>query len=185
MAVKLEILTALLPIAALEPLTQEAIDSLPPAQACNGLIAIYKFPFRIGRESRLIRNPLNGRYVLNERPKLGDRHPTNELYLLDTGEQLHISREHLQITKTSSGYQLTDRGSASGSTVSGTRLGGKDQGGQSLLLNGDIITLGSPTSPFQYRFFDLSDIKVHSIDMNSIELTLTDKPNAQLHQSPE
>jgi len=179
---KLQLLESLLPLAALQPLTREAADALPAGQTCNGVMAIHRFPFRIGSESRFVRDEPSGRMIQLERPKMGDRHPTNELYLLDPGSQLNISREHVQISRMGAGYVLTDRGSACGCTVDKIRLGGRDKGGHTFLQDGDIITLGIESSPFQYRFVDLSGVKITLEDADSTRQNLRETASKHSRQ---
>ena len=153
MDVKLQILMEILPLAVLQPLTPEARNAIPNALGIGSSVLIRKFPFRIGRESRV--RIIDGRMERIERHKLDDRAPSNDLYLLDQGDLLNISREHLLIDRTSSGYTVVDRGSACGTRVGETAIGGEDRGGGCVLQDGDIIAIGARTTPYLYRFISL------------------------------
>lgn len=111
---------------------------------------VARLPFRIGRECRLVAGP-DGLQVA-ERRKAGSE-PNNELYLLDRGPRLQVSRAHCQIERDPDGtYRLVDRGSACGTIVGNQRVGGKDRGGESALDDGDLIVVGTSESPFAFRF---------------------------------
>jgi pSer/pThr/pTyr-binding forkhead associated (FHA) protein len=147
---KRKILDEVMPRAVLKAMTAAATEAIPQAQRVGELVVIRKFPFRIGRESR-VRNS-NGRIERIERPKLADREPNNDLYLIDSGKRLNISREHLQIEKHADVYLLVDRGSACGTKIEGEPVGGKDAGGTTVIRDGDTITIGTASSPYRYRF---------------------------------
>ena len=151
METKEQILAQVLPRAVLAPLTPEAKAAMPQLSRNVGYVSIHKFPFRIGRESR-VRN-VGGRLERIERQRLvNDGAPNNDLYLIDTGDYLNISREHLQIDIDDGAYAVLDRGSACGTQVSGNSIGGNDQTGVSRLNDGDVIAFGTKNSPYQYRF---------------------------------
>ena len=80
------------------PLTPEARN------ACQGEeIKLHKLPFRIGRENRVTSEKQVKR---KERRKLTGT-PNNDLYLIDNGKFLNVSREHFQIDKKEDGtYEL-------------------------------------------------------------------------------
>jgi len=150
---KQEILEAVQPRAVLKPMTPEAAAAIPHHMNANGYICVRDVPFRIGRESRT--RVSGDREVLSERPQHGGRHPNNDLYLLDAGKPLNVSREHLLIMAAGDGYKLVDRGSACGFSVNQGHGGGRDAGGESALVDGDIITIGTTVSPYQYQFIIL------------------------------
>lgn len=130
--------------ALLIPLTAEAGNAL------NGRehVEIDRLPFRVGRESRLAM--VRGELTLMERRK-GDKPPTNDLYLIDEGELLNISREHLLIDKgTDVGCLIHDRGSACGTHVDGVSIGGKDKTGSLPLHNDSEIIVGTRESPYRF-----------------------------------
>ena len=147
---KQAILKLLLPKAVLKPLTPEAEQAVPDGMIQSGLISIRKFPFRVGRESRVML--VEGKIRRIERPRLGGREPNNDLYLIDSGELLNISREHFQIERTGEGYVLVDRGSACGTMVGAIRVGANDAGGSVPLKDGDTIGIGTESTPYRYTF---------------------------------
>jgi pSer/pThr/pTyr-binding forkhead associated (FHA) protein len=151
---KQAILKILLPKAVLKAMTPEAERAVPGGMSQSGLISIRTFPFRVGRESRGAF--VDGEFQRKERPRFDDRVPHNELYLIDAGDELHISREHLQIESTPEGYMLIDRGSACGTAVGSVRVGGDDTGGSVRLKDGDTIGIGAETTP--YLFIFISDL---------------------------
>ena len=151
---KKQILTTLVPVAALQAMTTEAAEAVPLVMITEGLVCIRKFPFKIGRESRV--QTVKGKIERIERPKLDDREPNNDLYLVDRGQLLNISREHLLIESSGSGYLLRDRGSACGTKVNENGVGGSDSGGSLPLNDGDEIIIGTIESPYRFRFVDLS-----------------------------
>ena len=154
MADKKQITEMFRPIAVLEAMTPEAISAVSQGNIVNGLIPIRRFPFRIGRESRV--RAVDGKIERIERPKLNQTEPNNDLYLVDRGVLLNISREHLQIECDGESYVLVDRGSASGTKVNMEPVGGDDSGGTLSVKDGDEILIGTKASPYRYRFIDLS-----------------------------
>jgi len=155
---KLEILTDCLPKAMLQALTPEAIEAIPPHVLRGDMIAIYAFPYKIGRESRIVK--INGRLERMERPKKDDSAPTNDLYLIDRGHRLNISREHFEIIKSEEGYVLIDRGSACGTKIEGHNVGGEDIGGKGELHDGDTIAVGAVGTPYIFRFLSFAEYSV-------------------------
>jgi len=146
------------PLAVLRAETREAALAVSTQQLVDDMIAIRTFPFRIGRESRVMNS--DGKWIRKERPRVlsGLAHSTsNDLYLVDPGEPLQISREHLQIETAGAGrFLVVDRGSARGTVVAGRTIGGRDQGGFAPLADGDVIELGAEwPSPYRYRFITL------------------------------
>lgn len=134
----------------LVPLTDEARGAL------NGKehIEIDELPFRIGRESRMAF--VKGEMVYMERRK-GETTPNNELYLLDHGERLFISREHLQIEAGDNGeFRVHDRGSACGTQVDGRTIGGRDTPGSAPLYDDSELVIGTRESPYRFTVKHLS-----------------------------
>jgi pSer/pThr/pTyr-binding forkhead associated (FHA) protein len=156
------LINELLPKAALKALTPEALEAVPASQLAGDAIIIRGFPFRVGRESRV--RKVDGRIERIERPKGKDGHPNNDLYLVDRGELLNISREHFQIERGAEGYILVDRGSACGTRVGEERLGSGDVGGQCVLRDGDVIAAGARGTPFLYRFYSFDDYELRRRD---------------------
>ncbi|MFM9970607.1 MAG: FHA domain-containing protein [Burkholderiales bacterium] len=144
------ILNALSSKTVLKPMTEEAARAVPVSLISDGLIAISRFPLRVGRESRF--TFVNGEFRRKERPRLGNQEPNNDLYLLDTIQPLHISREHFQIDRTLDGYVIVDRGSACGTIAGDVEVGGKDSGGSMPIKDGDIVIVGTSNSPYIYSF---------------------------------
>lgn len=149
MTTKEDLIKLLLPLAVLIPLTDTAKEALPVFIE-NKIISIMKFPFSVGRESRV--QFIDGKLEIVERPKLFSFEPNNDLYIIDRGELLNISREHFLIDKQNNGYILTDRCSACGTIVNDLVVGGFDKGGQYPLKDGDIIEIGKKGTPYKYEF---------------------------------
>ena len=152
METKEQILARVLPRAVLEPLTLEARAALPQFLRNVGYVVIHKFPFRIGRESRIHAIDGGGLERVERHRLADDSAPNNDLYLVDSGEYLNISREHLKLEIRDGVYVVVDRGSACGTRVGDVAIGGDDQLGASYLHDGDIIVIGTKSSPYQYRF---------------------------------
>lgn len=151
---KQAILMAVRPLAVLRPMTPEAMEAVPHQYLAAGYICVRGFPFRLGRESRV---RMSGRHErIMERPRFHGGGPNNDCYLVDAGHPLNISREPFQIeSRSGGGYKLVDRGSACGISVNGKHLAGHDRGGDTVLVEGDVITVGSESSPYIYRFISL------------------------------
>lgn len=148
------ILKRVTPLAVLKPMTPEAENSISSYCLGHEFIGIWEFPFRIGRESRV--ETVNGKLVHAERNKIGSGKPNNDIYLMDRGRYLQISREHFRIEKTETGYMVFDRGSACGTIVNEQRIGGEDRGGTYTLEDGDTIKIGAEDSPYLFQFITLS-----------------------------
>ncbi len=153
---KAEILAQFVPRAVLRAETEEAALALPGAAVVGRMVAIRRFPFRVGRESRV--RIVDGQPQRVERPRLGNREPNNDLYLVDAGEPLQVSREHFLIDVASDGYVLLDRGSACGVSVGDVRVGGRDAGGSAVLRDGDVIAVGIAATPYRYTFISLGTL---------------------------
>lgn len=129
----------------LEALTPEAEGSLGAQR-----LLLHTLPFRVGRECRLVASD-DGLRVAERRKS--DAQPTNELYLLDPGPRLQVSRAHFRIELADDGaYRLVDVGSALGTLVGSRLVGGDDRGGEAPLADGDVIVAGTSESPFAFRF---------------------------------
>lgn len=143
--------------ALLVPLTPEAREAL----GGQDHVAIDTLPFRIGRESRMAM--VGGKLTYMERRK-GDTPPNNDLYLVDNGELLNISREHLQIEKTRDGeIRVHDRGSACGTRVGDAAIGGNDRTGSLAITEDSEIVIGTRESPYRFRIENLE--RLQDIDM--------------------
>jgi pSer/pThr/pTyr-binding forkhead associated (FHA) protein len=129
----------------LRALTDEARQSMQREERL-----ITHVPYRVGRERRVVL--VAGEYRSAER-RASNHAPSNDLYLLDTGEKLNVSREHFQIDQESDGrYVLIDRGSACGTLVDDQPVGGHDHGGRRPLRNGSTIRVGTHSSPYLFQF---------------------------------
>jgi hypothetical protein len=120
----------------------------PEAQDCLGVsrLKINKYPFRVGRESRVRHVPMSV-----ERRRQSSA-LNNDLYLRETGEVLNVSREHFQIERRGSAYYLVDRGSACGTLLEGIVIGGGRAGGEHRLADGDVIIVGTSESRHVFKF---------------------------------
>ncbi len=154
---KQTILDVVTPKAVLKAMTPESIKATPQLSLVEGVVCIRKFPFRVGRESRI--KKINGRLERIERAKLDNRPPSNDLYLVDDGHLLNISREHFQIEKSGNDYVLVDRGSACGTRVGEISVGGNDSTGSLPLKDGDMICVGTKTSPYIFQFITLDEFE--------------------------
>ncbi len=129
-------------------------------------LRLTSFPFRVGRESR---SPLEAGVVVDSERRRQAVAPNNDLYLWDPGRLLNVSREHFQIERSDSGeFFVRDRGSTCGTLVGNVRLGA---GGPEscVLLPDNTIVVGTPQSPFVFRFElreelhrDLTDVRPDS-----------------------
>jgi hypothetical protein len=151
---KQAIIKLIMPKAVLKALTPEAYRAIPKNLQVSDMACIKKYPFCIGRESRV--TLVDGKLEM-ERRTLSDCEPNNDLYLIDFGEFLNISREHLMIDQRDNGYIVIDRGSDSGTFIGEKRVGGGDSGGTSELKDGDIIAIGAHSTPYRYKFISLID----------------------------
>lgn len=149
------LLAQLVPKAALKALTPEAMEAVPPALLIGDKVVIRDFPFRVGRESRV--RKVNGRVERIERPRREEGNPTNDLYLIDRGHLLNISREHFQIEKTEEGFIVTDRSSACGTKVDGTRIGRAGLVNRQVLRDGDVIAIGANGTLYRYQFISFAE----------------------------
>jgi len=135
----------------LEALTPEAEISIGGRQR----LALTRFPFKVGRESRMV--AAGDGFKVAERRR-SDVAPSNDLYLIDQGRRLSVSRAHFQIEQTEDGgYLLRDRGSALGTYVGDQQVGGGDSGGVAELKSGGVIVVGTTESPFVFRFVVSTD----------------------------
>ncbi|GAV19205.1 FHA domain protein [Mariprofundus micogutta] len=147
------ILQILTPKAVLKAMSPEAAASIPQVLLEQGMVRITRFPFKVGRESRV--REFEGKMVRLERDKFDGREPSNDLYLIDVAQPLHISREHFQIEREGSEYMLVDRNSACGVSVGSVRVGGRDSGGRIQIEDGDIIAIGAADTPYHFKFIVL------------------------------
>lgn len=109
---------------------------------------IERFPFKVGRESRLA----GGKAWQVTEQRAGTAPQLNDLYLVEPGEVLNVSREHFAIEHDVERYVLVDRGSACGTLVEGRQVGGDRSGGRTDLHDHDVIIVGTSASPFVFKF---------------------------------
>jgi pSer/pThr/pTyr-binding forkhead associated (FHA) protein len=127
----------------LKALTPEARGALG-----GSTLLITRFPFRVGRESRLGENVV----TFPGSRRRTDTQPNNELYLVDPGTILNVSREHFLIDVNEHGYFLVDRGSACGTLVEGDLVGERKKGGTRQLHDHDVIIVGTSESRYVFKF---------------------------------
>ena len=111
-----------------------------------------RFPFNVGRECRspLADERLSARVLEKRR---GETPQLNDVYLLDhASKDLNISAVHFVIECIDGRFFLTDRCSACGTIVAGTRIGGDRNGGRVELRDGDEVVVGTSRSPYIFRF---------------------------------
>jgi pSer/pThr/pTyr-binding forkhead associated (FHA) protein len=109
---------------------------------------IERFPFKVGRESRLAGSrPWQG---TERRARTSPQ--LNDLYLVESTKVVNVSREHFLIERVDDRYFLVDRGSACGTVVEGRGVGGNRTGGRAELHNHDVIIVGTAASPFIFKF---------------------------------
>jgi len=148
---KQAIIARFAPKAALKAVTSQAAAAVSPGLMVDGMVGIRGYPFQVGRESR--GKVVDGVFHRIERPQRVPGSPTNnDLYLVDAGAMLQISREHFRIERTATGYQIVDRGSVCGMSVGGVRIGGEEAGGTVQLRDGDEIQIGTEVTPYRYTF---------------------------------
>jgi pSer/pThr/pTyr-binding forkhead associated (FHA) protein len=103
-------------------------------------------PFKIGRENRL------NKLVSAIERRIGSHKQLNDIYLIEETEYVNVSREHFLIEQEGGQVQLRDVGSACGTIVEGTVLGGNRVGGAVKLKDHDVIIVGTSSSPFVFKF---------------------------------
>ena len=126
-------------------LTPEGVAAFGGAE-----LELKELPFRVGRESRKYDTPEKKALFADKRSPANK--PNNDLYLVEETELLNVSREHFQIDRADGGFVLQDRGSTLGTIVEGRTVGGENAGGRVVLRDGDVIIVGSPTSPYVFKF---------------------------------
>jgi predicted component of type VI protein secretion system len=83
--------------------------------------------------------------------------PNNDLYLLELGNILNVSREHFHIDRQGDTYIIVDRGSNCGTLLEGELVGEKRKGGWKPLRNNDVIIVGGSESRFIFKFMLISE----------------------------
>jgi hypothetical protein len=112
------------------------------------LLQITHFPFRVGRESRIQDMMAQG----GQSRRRSESAPNNDLYLVEPGVILNVSREHFLIDEREGIFMLVDRGSACGTMVEGEMIGERRKGGWKHLQDQDVIIVGSSESRFIFKF---------------------------------
>lgn len=125
-------------------LTDEARAALHGEQR-----VVERFPFKVGRESR---TGSASAWSASERRTGGAARQLNDLYIVDTGEVLNVSREHFTLEHEGDRYFLVDCDSACGTIVEGKVVGGDRRGGRVPLDDHDVIIVGTAASPFVFKF---------------------------------
>lgn len=112
-------------------------------------LVVDRFPFRVGRESRLEKLS----WLTAERREDHNPLASNDLYILENGPTRNVSREHFQITRGVDGsFQVEDLGSICGTIVGQRNIGGHHSRGSCPLEDGSTIVVGTPGSPFVFKF---------------------------------
>ncbi|MDJ0622609.1 MAG: FHA domain-containing protein [Desulfocapsaceae bacterium] len=155
---KKAILEKILPAAVLKALTPAAEQAVPPAAMVDDIVPLRNFPYRVGRETRV--KIVDGRVERTERLQGDTAQPSNDLYLVDEGHLLNISREHFQIERDDDKFYLYDRGSSNGTYVERRQVGGGASEDTVELRDGDTIIVGSKESPYIFQFIVLDDFEV-------------------------
>ena len=128
-----------------------SLKALTP-EACNAIggttLGINQFPFRVGRESR---SAQSSAFFSSSRRRPDSPH-NNDLYLVDPGTVLNVSREHFLIERDEQGYSLVDRCSACGTLVEGELVGKYKRGGKVPLHDQDVIIVGTSESRYVFKF---------------------------------
>jgi len=130
-------------VAYLKALTPESKASLG-----GSLFRIPHFPFKVGRECRVSVRPL----PFPSSRRRPDSVPNNDLYLLELGNILNVSREHFLIDRQGDTFIIVDRGSICGTLLEGELVGEKRKGGWKPLHNSDVIIVGGSESRFVFKF---------------------------------
>ena len=129
-------------VAYLKALTPEARLALK-----GQLFKLSRFPFRVGRESRLHETA-----DFPDSRRRPNSIPNNDLYLVELADLLNVSREHFLIAEQDGMFFLVDRGSTCGTLVEGEVVGGDRQGGRRRLADQDVIIVGTSKSQFVFKF---------------------------------
>jgi hypothetical protein len=112
-------------------------------------LEITRFPYRVGRESRERQHA----FAEAERRDAPAVLPNNDLYIREDGGIKNVSREHFAIGRSADGgYTVEDRGSACGTIVGNVTLGGHRRRGVCGIKDGNVIVVGTPQSPYVFKF---------------------------------
>ena len=114
-------------VALLVALTKEAEHALGGVRE----LPLTAFPVNVGRERRVT----DPHRAVTEDQRKGVARPLNDVYLYELPDSgsLHISGAHFTIEYVDGQFFLVDRGSACGTIVGSTRVGGRPAGGRTRL----------------------------------------------------
>jgi pSer/pThr/pTyr-binding forkhead associated (FHA) protein len=116
-------------------------------------LRITRFPFKVGRESRESRESGLTKLKHAVDRRIGHAEHLNDLYIVDRSEHgRNVSREHFRIDWVDGRFVLVDRGSTCGTLVAEVKLGGDTLAKEVELHDGDLIVVGSASSPYVFRF---------------------------------
>jgi pSer/pThr/pTyr-binding forkhead associated (FHA) protein len=133
-------------MASLVPLTPEAKRSI----GLRSAVSIRQFPFKVGRETH---SPGQAGQPPDAELRRSAVPPTNDFHLLEpTWSEKFVSREHFLIESVGDRFFLVDRGSACGTFVGETLVGGKRAGGRIEIRDGSVIRIGTPPSNYRFEF---------------------------------
>lgn len=162
MTEKKKIMEKIMPVAVLKAMTPAAEQAVAKTVLVEGIVPLRNFPFKVGRESRV--KMVDGKIERIERVKNVQVSPNNDLYLVDDGHLLNISREHFQIERDGDRFYLFDRGSACGTLVEDQAVGEGDGRESTVeLKDGDTITIGTRQSPYIFQFVVLAGFEVRQV----------------------
>ena len=111
-----------------------------------------RFPFRIGRDYR-VSSQVN-RHTSEHERRIGVTPPVNDVYLREQPSSpfWQVSREHCAIEYVDGRFFVVDRESACGTIVAEQQIGGNRAGGRVEIRPGETIVLGTPDSPYIFKF---------------------------------
>jgi pSer/pThr/pTyr-binding forkhead associated (FHA) protein len=125
-------------------------DASRTALGERDLVRMTRFPFNVGRESRET-GFAKLKQEIDRRRGHGSGH--NDLYLTDRSDQgRNVSREHFRVDWVEGRFVLVDRGSTCGTIVAARKVGRDCQTNEAELQDGDVIVVGSSSSPYAFRF---------------------------------
>ena len=112
-------------------------------------LEIHEFPFKIGRECRDRRSRLPPPGMIERRQGVTPRN--NDLYIIESGSRLYVSRQHLLLEIRKTGLFLVDLFSSCGTIVEGQYIGADHKGGETMLNSNDIVIIGTANSPYLFK----------------------------------
>jgi hypothetical protein len=131
----------------------------PDAQRLLGsaVISVNPVPLKVGRgevrKAALMSGIKKKMEAVFRAAEFDEGQPTSPTLELPEKEgHRFISKDHFEIVKSRSGYELVDLGSSLGTIVDGELVGGKRQGGRAKLHDHSVIIVGSHHSGFVFKF---------------------------------